>query len=95
MKNRGGVALLAGRFTGGEADFPLGHGQPGDTVADQQDVFALIAEELGGGQSHREGADAERGWAVRRCDDDDRALQAFLAEFVLDEVADPAVALSN
>ena len=95
IEDRGRVALLAGRFAGGKADFALGHGEAGDGIHDEQDALALVAEVLGDGEGDEAGADAQRCGAVGAGDDEDAALAALLAELVVDEGLDLAVAFAD
>jgi hypothetical protein len=55
---------LAGRLSGGEADFALSHGEASGGIHDEEHVVALVAEVLGNGKGDETGTDAKRRGAV-------------------------------
>ncbi len=61
----------------------------------QQDLQVLVAQELGDGQGHVGGLAALQGRLVRGGDHDDGALQALLAQGLLDELADLAAPFAD
>ena len=92
--SRGSIANTDGgypRVAGGSpADRPTSRCAIAKRVSEsikQQDVAALVAERLGDARRGEGGAQANERRSVGRCDDDDRARQAFGSEVVLDELA--------
>ena len=95
VEDRRRVALLAGRFAGGEADLALRHGEAGDRIHHEQHVGALIAEILGDGESDEAGAHAQRRGTVGGGADDDGALAALRAKLIFEKAADLAIAFAD
>ena len=91
----GREAAAGGRLAGGKADFALGASEARDAVHEEQHLASLVAEVLGDGRGDVGGLEALHGGAVGGGDDEDRLLQSFGAEVLLDELAHLAAALAD
>ena len=85
-KYRRGVSSRGGGFSGGEPDLPLGHGDPGHRIHEEQDVHPLFPEELGDRGGGQPALHPEDRRLVGRHGHHDRFLQALFAQVPLDEL---------
>ena len=95
VRGRGREAAQARRLAGGEGDLAVGLGEAGERVEEEEDVAALVAEDLGHRHRHPGGAALDQRRLVGGGGDDDGAGHALGAEDVVDEVAQLAAALAD
>src|SRR5471032_3229950 len=79
------INLVRWQFADGQVDYPMGLGETGQRIHEQQDILALVAEILGDARAVHRGAQAHQRRIVRRRGNDHRTLEAFFTEDVLDE----------
>ena len=83
------------RFSGGKADFTLGHGESRDGIHDEQNALASIAKKFRDGERDETRADTQGRGHIGSCDDDDAAVETFFAQVFLQEVAHFAIAFAD
>src|SRR5580704_13856866 len=65
VEDRGCIALLTRRLSGGETNLALRHRETRDRIHDQENVCSLIAEVFGYRQSHETGTHTQERRTVR------------------------------
>ena len=75
LKHGRRVAAGAGRFALSDADLPLGHGQARETVAHEQNVFAVTTKRIGNGQGEQGRTHAHQRRIVAHSRDHDRLVR--------------------
>ena len=94
-EHTGRVALGGRRLVGGQANLPLGHGQAGHRVHQQQHVLAAVAEVLGHCGGHEAGPHPQHRRFIRGADHHHRLAAALWPQVLLQELANFAAALAN